>query len=154
MPNALDAFRAQRDAADAVYERLQEIAGLLAQVRHEVDLVAGNADLHAVLQREQTWLSQAERTVAEVRTWREREAQSFWPAVARRWGLALLFALASAWSAGAGYAYVENRYADELAVLRSRADFATQIEERLATMTPAERRQYDMLMKRTASVKR
>jgi hypothetical protein len=154
MPNALDAFRAQRDAADAVYERLQEIAGLLAQVRYEVDLVAGNADLQAVLQREQTWLSQAERTVAEVRAWREREAQRLWPGVIRRWALALLFALASAWAAGAGYAYVGNRYTGELAVLRARADFATRVEDRVATMTPTERRQFDVLMKRTASVKR
>jgi hypothetical protein len=52
MRNAIDVFRAQREVADAVYERLQEIAGLLAQVRHEVDLVTGNADLEAVLQRE------------------------------------------------------------------------------------------------------
>ena len=45
MPNAIDTFRAQREAADGVYERLQEISGLLAQVRKEVDAVAGNADL-------------------------------------------------------------------------------------------------------------
>src|SRR4051812_14397616 len=114
MPNALDAFRAQREAADAVYERVQEIAKLMAHVRQEVDLLAGNADLRAVLRQEQTWLLQAERTVAEVRTWREREAQRFWPGVARRWALALLFALASAWSAGAGYAYIAMPYAGEL----------------------------------------
>ena len=119
MPNAIDMFRAQREAADAVYERLQEIAGLLAQVRKEVDLVAGNADLRAVLQREQTWLSQAERTVAEVRAWREREARQFAPSVARRWALALVFALASAWTAGAGYAYVAKPYEDELRMLRA-----------------------------------
>jgi hypothetical protein len=89
-----------REAADRVYERLQDIADLLAQVRKEVEAVVGNADLRAVLQGEQTWLAQAERTVAEVRAWREREAQRFWPAVARRWALALIFALASAWSAG------------------------------------------------------
>src|SRR3954470_17413300 len=118
MPNALDAFRAQREAADAVYERVQEIAGLLAQVRQEVDLLAGNPDLRAVLRQEQTWLSQAERTVAEVRAWREREAQRFWSGVARRWALALLFALASAWSAGAGYAYVTRPYAEALGRLR------------------------------------
>ncbi len=70
-------FRAQREAADAVYERLQEISGLLAQVRKEVELVASNADLRVVLQREQTWLSQAERTVSELRAWREREARQF-----------------------------------------------------------------------------
>lgn len=154
MPNAIDTFRAQREAADAVYERLQEISGLLAQVRTEVDAVAGNADLRALLQHEQTWLAQAERTVAEVRAWREREARRFWPGVARRWALAMIFALASAWVAAAGYAYVGNRSADELAVLRARADFATQIEDRVATMTPTERRQFDTLMRRAASAKR
>jgi hypothetical protein len=45
---------------------------------------AGNADLRALLQHEQTWLAQAERTVAEVRAWREREARQFWPGVAQR----------------------------------------------------------------------
>src|SRR3954463_7951643 len=121
MPNALDAFRAQREAADAVYERVQEIARLMAQVRQEVDLLSGNADLRAILRQEQTWLSQAERTVAEVRAWREREAQRFWPGVPRRWAVAVIFALASAWASGAGYAYVAKPYADELITLRARA---------------------------------
>ena len=154
MPNAIDLFRAQREAADAVYERLQDISGLLAQVHAEVDLVAGNAALRDVLQREETWLSQAERTVAEVRSWREREARQFWPGLARRWVMALAFALASAWVVAAGYAYVENRRLDELAALRARADLATRIEERLAIMTPTERRQFDTLMKLTGSSKR
>jgi hypothetical protein len=149
MPNAIDMFRAQREAADAVYERLQEIAGLLAQVRTEVDLVAGNTDLRAVLQREETWLSQAQRTVAEVRAWREREARQIRPSVVRRWGLALVFALASAWTAGAGYSCVAKPYEEELSVLRARAAIVESIEDRVITMTPAERRQFEMLMKRT-----
>src|SRR5260370_30273997 len=135
MENALDTFRAQREAADAVYERLQEISGLLAQVRKEAEAVAGNADLRAVLQREQRWLAQAERTVAEVGAWREREARQFWPSVARRWALALVFALASAWTAGAGYAYVAKPYVDELSVLRAHAAFIESIEDRVITMT-------------------
>ncbi|HEX6465616.1 MAG TPA: hypothetical protein VFZ98_14240 [Vicinamibacterales bacterium] len=121
MPNAIDTFRAQREATDAVHERLQEIAGLLTLVRTQVDAVAGNAELRAILQREEAWLSQASRTVSEVRAWREREAQQFWPSVARRWAIALVFALASAWAAGAGYAYVAKPYEDELRVLRLRA---------------------------------
>jgi hypothetical protein len=154
MLNAIDTFRAQREAADGVYERLQEISGLLAQVRREVDAVAGNADLRALLQREQTWLAQAERTVMEVRAWREREAQRFWPGMTRRWAVALIFALASAWCAGAGYAYVANAHADELGVLRARAAFVESIEDRVIMMTPAERRQFDALMKRGAWAKR
>ena len=154
MPNAIDMFRAQREAADAVHARLQEVAGMLAQLQKEVDLLAGNPDLLAVIQREEAWLSQAERTVAEVRVWREQEARHFWPGVAHRWVIALVFALASAWLAGAGYAYLANPYSDELAALRGRADLATRIEDRLATMTPTERRQFDTLMKQTGSSKR
>ena len=154
MPNAIDVFRAQREAADAVYERLQEISGLLAQLRKEVDLVAGNTELRTVLQREEAWLSQAERAIAGVRVWREREARHFWPGLAWRWVLALLFALASAWVAAAGYAYIGSRDMDELAALRARADLVTQIEARIATMTPTERRQFDVLMKPTGSAKR
>jgi hypothetical protein len=147
MPNAIDTFRAQREAADGVYERLQEISGLLAQVRKEVDAVAGNADLRALLQREQSWLAQAERTVAEVRAWREREARQFWSGVVRRWVLALTFALTASWACGAGYAAATRPCDEELTALRSRVRFADMIERRLATMTHAERRQFISLMK-------
>ena len=126
---------------------------MLAEVRAEVDVVAGNADLRAVLQREETWLS-AERTVAEVRSWREWEARQFWPGLAQRWVMPLVFALASAWVASAGYAYIGSSDRDELAALRARADLATWIENRVASMTPTERRQFDALMKLTGSAKR
>ena len=145
MPNAIDAFRAQREAAEAVYERLQEISALLAVVRTQVDAVAGNAELRALLQREEAWLTQASRTVSEVRAWHEREVRQFLPSVARRWVLALLFALASPWLAGAGYAYVAKPYDDELRELRARAAFVESIEDRVITMTPAERRKFDEL---------
>ena len=151
MPNAIDAFRTQREAAEAVYERLQEIAGLLAVVRKEVDAVAENADLRAILHREEAWLAQASRTVSEVRAWREREARQFLPSVARRWALALLFALVSAWIAGAGYAHVAKPYEDELRVLRARAAFVESIEDRVITMTPAEQRKFDELFSRHAT---
>jgi hypothetical protein len=73
--------------------------------------------------------------------------QRFWPGVWRRWALALVFALASAAAAGAGYAWVTSPYASELATLRSRAEFDSFVEHRLVTMTAAERRQFDPLMK-------
>ena len=81
MPSALDTFRAQREAADGVYGRLQEVSELLKQVRQQVDVLAHNEELRAVLQGEQSWLERAERTVAEVRAWRELEARGFWPGV-------------------------------------------------------------------------
>lgn len=154
MPNAIDMFRAQRDAADAVHERLQEIAGLLTHVRTQVDAIAGNAELRAVLQREEAWLSQASRTVSEVRVWREREARQFWPSLVPRWALALVFALASAWIAGAGYAYATRPEENELRVLRARAAFVEAIEGRIITMTPTERREFDRLMKPSPTTNR
>jgi len=42
---------------------------------------------------------------------------------------------------------------DELTALRARADLATRIKVRVATMTPTERRQFDALMKPTGSAK-
>jgi hypothetical protein len=42
MHSALDAFRAQREAADQVYARLIEVARLLEQLTKQVDAVAGN----------------------------------------------------------------------------------------------------------------
>jgi len=113
--------------------------------------VAGNADLRALPQREEAWLAQASRTVSEVRAWREREARQFLPSVARRWELAFVFALASAWIAGAGYAYVAKPYDLELRELRTRAAFVESIEDRVITMTPVERREFDELLRRTAT---
>ena len=145
MPNAIDAFRAQREAAEAVYERLQEISAVLAAVRTQVDAVAGNAELRALLQREEAWLAEASRTVSEVRARREHERRRFWPSVVWRWALALMFALVAVWIAGAGYAYVAKPHEDELRELRPRAAFVESIEDRVITMTPAERRKFEEL---------
>jgi hypothetical protein len=58
-----------------------------------------------------------------------------------------VFALASAAAAGAGYAWVTQPYAAELAALRDRADVSAIIAQRMATMTAAERQRFDALMK-------
>lgn len=153
MPSALDTFRAQREAADGVYGRLQEVSELLKQVRQQVDVLAHNEELRAVLQGEQSWLERAERTVAEVRAWRELEARGFWPGVVQRWIVALGFAVVSAGAAGAGYALVTRPAAADLAALRGRMDFVEFVEHRVVTMTPAERRQFDALMRWNAQPK-
>lgn len=106
MPNALDAFRAQREAADQVHARLMEVSQLLGQLRTQVDSIAGNAEFRAVLRDEQEWLRRAEKLVADVRYFREQERLRYWPGVWRRWALAVVFALASAAAAGVGYALV------------------------------------------------
>jgi hypothetical protein len=147
MPTALDTFRAQRQAADGVYARLAEVSELLRGLQGQADALARNEQLIKVLQQEQTWLNRTERAIEEARRWRELEMRQFWPGVWRRCALALIFALASAAAAGAGYAWVMNPYASELATLRSRAEFDSFVEHRLLTMTAAERRQFDALMK-------
>ena len=148
MPTAIDTFRAQREAADGVYARLTEVSQLLHDLRGQADALVHNDELQAELQRERSLLDQAQRTMEEARRWRELEMRRFWPGFWRRWALALVFALASAAAAGAGYAWVTTPYASELGTLRSRAEFDSSLEHRLLTMTAAERRQFDALMKR------
>jgi hypothetical protein len=154
MPTALDTFRAQREAADGVYARLTEVSQLLHQLHGQADALARNDELHAVLQREQSWLDQAQRTIEEARRWRQQEMQRFWPGVWRRWALALVFALASAAAAGAAYAAVTRPWAAQVTALRARMDFAEFVENRVVTMTPGERRQFDALMRWNAPPKR
>jgi hypothetical protein len=146
MPNALDMFREQRDAAHEVHARLEEVAALLNRLQEQVDAVAGNAQLRALLKDEQTWLARTEAVLAEVRQLREQEVLRFWPAVWRRWVVALVFALASTAAAGAVYSFATQPYARELDALRAGAELIDAITRRMLTMTPAERRQFDGLM--------
>ena len=147
MPTAIDTFRAQREAADGVYARLTEVSQLLHDLRGQADALVHNDELQAVLQREHSWLDQAQRTMEEARRWRELEMRRFWPGVWRRWVLALVFALASAAAAGAGYAAVMRPWAAEITALRERMAFAEFVERRVVMMTPAERRRFDSLMR-------
>jgi hypothetical protein len=154
MPNALDTFRAQREAADEVHERLLEVAALLRSIKEETSALAHNDVLRTLLQEEQTWLSRAEHTIDTIRQHREWEVHRFWPAVWRRWTVAAAFAVLTALAAGAGHVWAARPYEAELAALRSRVDLLDSVAERVLTMTPAERRQFDALMKWTAAPKR
>ena len=120
MQNALDAFRAQREAADQVHARLTEVAQLLERLTKQVDAVAGNAELRAVLRDEKDWLYQAQQLLADVRHFREQERLRFWPGVWRRWVLAVVLSLTGAAVAGAGYAWWTEPFAVELTELRKR----------------------------------
>ena len=102
MPNAIDVFREQREAAEQLHGRLQEIAALLSQVRQQVNALALNEDLRTVLREEQSWLTRAQLAISEVRSFREQDMMRVWPGVLRRWTIALVFALASAAAAGGG----------------------------------------------------
>ena len=146
MQSALDAFRAQREAADQVHARLTEVAQLLEQLTKQVDAVAGNAELRVVLRDERDWLYQAQQLLADVRHFREEEKLRFWPGVWRRWAPAVIFALVSAAAAGAGYGWSTQPDVSELKDLRNRAELADAFAARVVTMTVAERRQLDALM--------
>jgi len=147
MPSAIDVFREQREAAEQLHEQLVELSALLGRVRQQVNALALNEDLRTVLREEQEWLTRAQLAVSEVRSVREQDMLRFWPGVFRRWIVALVFAVVSAAASGAGYAWATKPYADELAALRSRVGFADFAEHRVLVMTPAERRQFDTLMK-------
>jgi hypothetical protein len=147
MPSAIDVFREQREAAEQLHTCVQEISTLLDHVRQQVNVLALNDDLRNMLRQEQDWLTRAQLAVSEVRSFREQDMLRFWPGVIRRWAVALVFAVASAAAAGAGYVWWTKPYAAELAALRSRLEFASFVEHRVITMTPTERRQFDSLMK-------
>jgi len=109
MGSALDAFRAQQQAAEQIQARLTEVAGLLGQLRSQADSLAGNEHLRAVLRQEESWLESARRTVAEVRHWRQEEQKRYWPGVMKRWVVVLVFALVASAAAGAGYGWSRIR---------------------------------------------
>ena len=113
MPNALDMFRAQRDAAEAVQRTLYETTTLLNALRQEVDRLVGDEHLRGLLRDERALVDRADAFLHQVRWFREREIARFWPAVWRRWLLAVAFALASATAAGAGYTWMRRPDAAE-----------------------------------------
>src|SRR5581483_283958 len=143
--NALDTFRAQQEAVDAIHQRLQDVASLLHRINTSVDAVAHNSDYKQLLAREESWLRESRNTVAELSDWRAREARQLWPRIGR-WIVAAMFALASAAAAGAGHAWITRPYVAEINDLRARIDFAEYVERRVILLTPSQRRQFDALM--------
>ena len=65
----------------------------------------------------------------------------------RRWAVAALFALAASTAFGAGHVLASRPYETELANLRFRAEVMDAVGARILSMTPAERRQFDVLMR-------
>ncbi len=147
MASALEEFRAQREAVAEVLARLTEVADLLRALQQQTATLAQNEPLRKLLQEEQTWLARAQDLVNHVRQFRERETDQFWPAVWRRWAAVMGLAVVTAVGAGAGYVWAARPYAAELASLRSRVKLLDGMARRVIAMTPAERRQFDALMK-------
>jgi hypothetical protein len=154
MANALDTFREQRAAAGQVFATLRETSELVRGLQSQVNALTRVDELKSLLEEEGRWLREAQRVVAEVRRLRDEEVRQSRPAVIRRWALALIFALASAAATGAGYAWWTRPYQAELEALRSRLELVEFVEHRALTMSPAERRQFDALMKWNTSAKR
>jgi hypothetical protein len=154
MSSALEAFRAQREAADHVHERLVEVTTLLQSANDQADRLAKNDDWLQLLRQEETWLVRAHDLVTRVEQFRRFEASRFWPAVWRRWAVAVVFGCATSAAAAGGYAWVSRPYAAELTELRSRVELLDYVAQRVLKMTPAERREFDALMKFNESHKR
>jgi len=147
MGNALEEFRAQREAVEDVRARLVEVAGLLQSLRQEAAVLARDQTLRKLLDEEQAWLLRAQDLVRQVQRFRETETSRFWPAVWRRWAVAVVFALVCVATFGAAYAQAERPHDAEMISLRERVEVMDAIAKRIVTMTPAERRQFDALMK-------
>lgn len=146
MASALDAFREQRHAAEQVHARLVETSGQLQNLREQVAALARDRELAELLRDERDWLLRFEQTVAEVRRFRDMESRRFWPGVVWRWLLAFSFALLAAWAAGVGYTWASQPHTREMESLRQRAELFDRIAERVASMTPAQRRQLESLL--------
>jgi len=143
----MDAFRAQQAAIEQAARHLKDVSDLLVRLNQQLTEIAHDKDLRAVLQAEVTWLHATERAIGEMRSWRREEAKRFWPGVLRRWLPALAFALVSTFAAGAGYAWFTKPLVAELEANRPKVELGLFVEQRLSTMTAAERRQLDALMK-------
>ena len=147
MGNALEEFRAQREAAREVHACLVEVGELLRSLREQAAALAHDESLRKLLQEEQTWLRRAEDVIRAGQYARECELQRFWPGVWRRWVVAVAFALVTAVAAGAGYVWANRPNEAELSRLRSAADLGDAVARRVLRMTPAERSRFDALIK-------
>lgn len=147
MSSAIEIFRAQQQAADAVYRRLQEVAVLLRELGSDVERLTSTTELKELLQREERWLQQTQQTLAAVRRSREADAWISRHSTVVRWVVAGAFGLLTAAVAGGGYAVATKPYSDEVQRLRARIALAELIEDQVLTMTPTERKQFDALMK-------
>ena len=146
MSTALEIFRQQKAGLEELREIALSISTSIAGARAELDALAHHEVLRGLLSEEQRWLRQTEEAVQTVRRWREREAWSYWPRLVWRWLVAAAFALMAATAAGAGYVWAAHPYVEEISYLRGRNAFAERVDQRMRQMTPAERKQLEVLL--------
>ena len=102
---------------------------------------------------EQTWLARAENLVEQVRRLRELELGRHRRSAWRLWATAVVLALAATVACGAGYVWAARPYEAELASLQQRVELLDFVAQRVILMTPAERQEFDRLMKWRGSAK-
>lgn len=146
MATALDVFRAQREAAEEVQKRLQETEALHA-LRQDLYALANDPTFRQLLNDERAWLVQAQHFISQAEASRRHELNRFWPAVWKRWAMIVVLILATGLATGAGYVWAARPYEAELASLRSGVELGDTVARRVLEMTPAERRQFEVLMK-------
>ena len=147
MSSALETFRAQREAAEQIEAKLKEISQLLRNVEERIQAVGRDDQFRRLVSDEQLLVSRSSELLNQLRWHRETEIARFWPWVWRRWALVVLLALLTLFGAGAGYVWAVSPYATELAAAREQAAWAGSLRQRIARLTPAERKQFDMLIK-------
>lgn len=146
MQSVLNELRGHQALVDEVHGQLAAVGTLLRALREDAGKLAENHDLRALLHEEQAWLARAEALVREVRGLREWEISRASRTASRRWVAAAVFSLATAGASGVGYGWAAKSYEAELATLQQRAAFLNLVAERVLTMTPAERKEFDALM--------
>src|SRR5579872_4325850 len=146
MANALDTFKAQQAAVEALHVRLTDVAALMADLTARVESLRVGGDLKATLDAEHRWLAKTEDVLRDVQRWREREARAFQRSAVWRWSAAIAFALAVSTASAAGFLWARQLYAAELERLQTQAALADLVERRVAAMTSAERQQFERLI--------
>ena len=147
MASALDVFRAQREAAEEVQKRLREATDALHALRQDLCNLASDRTFRQLLHDERAWLAQAQNLISQVERVRHDEINRFWPAVWKRWTMVVVLVLATGLATGAGYVWAARPYEAELASLRAGVELGDTVARRVLQMTPAERRQFEVLMK-------
>ena len=147
MTNALEAFRAQREAVEDLHSRVREVAGLLNQIQREVSHLTSHHQLREFLNEQRAWLARTEESISRLRALRQSDMYRVGRSIVWRWAVAVLFAVSAIAVAAAAYGWMARTKAADVALLHERARFAENIERRLGELTPAERRQFERLMR-------
>ena len=146
MASALDVFRAQREAAEEVQTRLREATDALHALTPGPLRPRQRSDVSAAAERRASLARAGPAPHQSGGSLRRHELHRFWPAVWKRWAMIVLLMLATGFVSGAGSVWAGRPYEAELANLRARVELGDEVARRVLEMTPAERRQFEVLM--------